>query len=130
MTQSARENFTLPRLKPYWSHGHLKRRAEETDVKGWFQRLGVKPQDAIEAPLTTYSGGNQQKIVLGKWLRLKPSLLLLDDPTQGVDVAAKADLHRLILALAAEGVAVLLDPLMPTSWLPSVAGSSFFGADG
>jgi ribose transport system ATP-binding protein len=108
MTQSARENFTLPRLKPYWSHGHLKRRAEETDVKGWFQRLGVKPQDAIEAPLTTYSGGNQQKIVLGKWLRLKPSLLLLDDPTQGVDVAAKADLHRLILALAAEGVAVLL----------------------
>jgi rhamnose transport system ATP-binding protein len=66
------------------------------------------------------SGGNQQKIVLGKWLANKPRLLILDEPTRGIDVGAKAEIHRLMGELAREGVAIL----MISSELPEVLGMS------
>jgi ABC-type sugar transport system ATPase subunit len=62
----------------------------------------------IERPIGTFSGGNQQKVVLGKWLLAKPAVLILDEPTRGVDVGAKADIHRIIGEFAESGGAVLM----------------------
>ena len=108
MTMTARENLTLPNLKPFWKGGIIRRRAERTRTKEWFERLSVRPADAVEEPLSIFSGGNQQKILFGKWLSQTPMVFLLDEPTQGVDVGAKADLHRELVSAAADGAAVLI----------------------
>ena len=108
MTMSARENLTLPDLKPFWKGGLSSPAAERSRTKEWFERLSVRPLSAVEEPLSIFSGGNQQKILFGKWLSQKPSVFLLDEPTQGVDVGAKADLHRELAAAAQDGAAVLV----------------------
>ena len=108
MTMSARENLTLPDLKPFWKGLRLRRRTETKRTREWFDRLSVRPRDAVNEPLSIFSGGNQQKILFGKWLSQKPSVFLLDEPTQGVDVGAKADLHRELIAAAQEGAAVII----------------------
>jgi ribose transport system ATP-binding protein len=77
-------------------------------VASWFDRLDVRPRADVERQLGAFSGGNQQKILLGKWLRLKPRVLLVDEPTQGVDIGAKASLHEELLKAAADGTAVLV----------------------
>ena len=64
---------------------------------------------SIDAPVRTLSGGNQQKVALARWLATRPRVLILDEPTQGVDVGAKAEIHRLIVDLAEQGLAILLD---------------------
>jgi ribose transport system ATP-binding protein len=107
MTLSARENISLSDLRPFWKHGLLRRGAERAEVSRWFERLSIRPP-ALDAPLATFSGGNQQKIVIAKWLRRDPAVLLLDEPTQGVDIAAKAQLHQEILAVAQAGCAVVI----------------------
>jgi ribose transport system ATP-binding protein len=104
----ARENLTLCDLRPFWKSPALRRRAEIAETAAWFERLGVRPRDGFEQPLATFSGGNQQKIVLAKWLRRQPRVLLLDEPTHGIDVGARAELHRQILAAAARGAAVVI----------------------
>jgi ribose transport system ATP-binding protein len=108
MTMSARENLTLPDLKPFWKGGILRRKSETARTKEWFDRLSVRPRTAINDPLSIFSGGNQQKVLFGKWLSQKPSVFLLDEPTQGVDVGAKADLHRELVTAAEEGAAVVV----------------------
>jgi ribose transport system ATP-binding protein len=108
MNLNARENLTLPDLRPFWSRLHLHHKQEMAETRRWFARLMVRPADAVQQPLASFSGGNQQKVLFGKWLRQRPSAFLLDEPTQGVDVGAKAELHRQLLTLAAEGTAVLL----------------------
>jgi ribose transport system ATP-binding protein len=108
MTMSARENLTLPDLKPFWKGGRLRRGVEKARTKEWFERLSVRPATAGEEPLSIFSGGNQQKILFGKWLSQKPAVFLLDEPTQGVDVGAKADLHRELAEAAQDGAAVLI----------------------
>jgi ribose transport system ATP-binding protein len=108
MTMSARENLTLPDLKPFWKGGLLRRKAETSRTREWFERLSVRPANAVNDPLSIFSGGNQQKILFGKWLSQQPSVFLLDEPTQGVDVGAKADLHRELLTAADEGAAVVV----------------------
>jgi ABC-type sugar transport system ATPase subunit len=75
---------------------------------------------ALEVAAGTLSGGNQQKVVLARWLALRPKVLLLDEPTRGVDIGAKAEIYRLIREIAARGVAVL----MISSELPEVLGMS------
>jgi ABC-type sugar transport system ATPase subunit len=82
-------------------------------------RLGVKAA-SIEVPVATLSGGNQQKVALGRWLAARPAVLLLDEPTQGIDVGAKAEIYRLIVELAGQGLALLLI----SSELPEVLGLS------
>jgi ribose transport system ATP-binding protein len=107
LDMNIRENFTLPSLRDFWRHLVLNNRRERADVSAWNRRLGVRTETA-EKPVSVLSGGNQQKVVIGKWLRLEPKVLLLDEPTQGVDVAAKADIHRLLDDYAGRGAAVLV----------------------
>jgi ribose transport system ATP-binding protein len=86
----------------------LRRKLEKARTAEWFERLGVRPAGVYDEPLSIFSGGNQQKILFGKWLSQKPTLFLLDEPTQGVDVGAKADLHRELRTVATAGAAVVL----------------------
>jgi len=108
MTMSARENLTICLLRPYWRKGWINTKKECVEVREWFTRLDARPAGAIEAPLATFSGGNQQKILFGKWLRQGLPFLLFDTPTQGIDVGAKAQLHRLLIDIAAKGTGVLI----------------------
>jgi ribose transport system ATP-binding protein len=108
MTMTAQENLTLADLRPLWRRLYLSPKAERCEAKRWFENLRVRPATGYRMQLGRFSGGNQQKILLSKWLRRTPSVLLLDDPTQGVDVAAKIELHKHILDLAARGSAVVV----------------------
>ena len=108
MTMRVRENVTLPNLRRLRRRlGWLDAPAERRDVDRWVDRVGLQPADP-ERPLELFSGGNQQKVVLAKWLRNEPRLLLLDEPTQGVDVGAKAAIYELVHDAAAGGAAVLM----------------------
>jgi len=104
---SVRENITLPSIGSYARLGVVNRSAEAKAAKEVATMLAVKAP-TIEATAATLSGGNQQKVVLGKWLTLRPRVMIFDEPTQGVDVGAKAEIHRLIRRLADEGTAVLM----------------------
>jgi ribose transport system ATP-binding protein len=108
MNMTARENLTMPNLRPFWKGLLLRRKLELARTSEWFTRLGVRPAGAFDEPLAIFSGGNQQKVLFGKWLSQEPSVFLLDEPTQGVDVGAKADLHRELRAAATEGAAVVI----------------------
>jgi len=87
--------------------GWLDRRAEREAGERFIKELDVRPP-SLAAATRTLSGGNQQKVALGRWLMTKPSVLILDEPTQGVDIGAKAEIHRHVRRLAAEGTAILL----------------------
>jgi ribose transport system ATP-binding protein len=108
MALSALKNLTLPHLRPFWHRTHLKRELEHAEGELWFKRLGVRPEGAWREPLASFSGGNQQKVLFAKWLRGQPWVLMLDEPTQGVDVGARADLHRELLSAAEQGMAVII----------------------
>jgi ribose transport system ATP-binding protein len=105
---TTRENLTVSDLRPVWRWPSIRRRLERAEVAAWFRRFSVRPADASERPMATLSGGNQQKVLLSRWLRRRPEVILLDEPTQGVDVGAKADIHRAILQAADDGAAVLI----------------------
>lgn len=105
-SMSLRENASAAVLGSYFA-GWMRHRAERADTSELIHRFGVKA-GSIEAGFVTLSGGNQQKLVLARWLRRDPRLLLLDEPTQGVDAGARADIHRTIRAYAAKGCAVLV----------------------
>ncbi len=102
-----RENVTLPSLERYAPVGLIfvdRERAAATNV---CQRLNVK-MPSVEERVINLSGGNQQKVVLAKWLALEPKLLIFDEPTRGVDVGAKAEIYALMRQLAESGVAILM----------------------
>jgi ABC-type sugar transport system ATPase subunit len=108
MTLNVRENLTLPLLKPLRrAGGRLSGRAERKEAQRWITRMDVRPPEP-ERPIALLSGGNQQKVVIAKWLRMDPKLLLLDEPTQGVDVGAKLEIHRYVRAAAEAGAGVLV----------------------
>jgi ribose transport system ATP-binding protein len=104
---TASENVTLPGLRAFWRGGRLRARAERSETSAWMRDVGVVPTDP-DRRLATFSGGNQQKLIFSKWFRLKPKLLILDEPTQGVDVRATGDLYALVVAAAERGLAVLI----------------------
>lgn len=112
---SARANLSLAMLPRIATAGVVSRGREQRLAQEYMQRLGVSPPTP-ERRIDTFSGGNQQKVVLGKWLAVNPSVLILDEPTRGVDVGAKADIHHIIGELAESGVAIL----MISSELPEV----------
>jgi ribose transport system ATP-binding protein len=104
---SVRENLTIGSLLRYMSRLGLRIRAEIADAETWLERLQVVPRRS-EAIIARLSGGNQQKVMLGRALRLEPRVLVLDGPTQGVDVGAKAAIHDIIDGVANRGAAVLV----------------------
>jgi len=104
---TVRENLTLPNLRAFLRGVLLRRRSERAAAVRWIERLGVKTS-GLEAGVETLSGGNQQKVVLAKCLMIEPDVLLLDEPTQGVDVAAKADIHQQIVRYTQAGGTVLV----------------------
>lgn len=108
MEAPAQENLTLPDLRPLWRMVRLDRAAELKQVADWFERLDVRPRSAARQPLSSFSGGNQQKVLLAKWLRCSPRLMLLDEPTQGVDIGAKAEIHRQILQAVGAGATAVV----------------------
>ncbi|HUF99059.1 MAG TPA: sugar ABC transporter ATP-binding protein [Ilumatobacter sp.] len=97
--------------------GLLTTEAERRAAGPWAGRLAVKTA-ALDLPATTMSGGNQQKVVIAKWLATEPKLLIVDEPTRGIDVGTKAEVHRLLSDLAGQGMAILLI----SSELPEVLG--------
>jgi ABC-type sugar transport system ATPase subunit len=114
-----RANTTLAALGQVLRAGFLAGRRERALFREEQQRLGIRTSGP-EQTTGQLSGGNQQKIVLAKWLRRNPRLLLLDEPTRGVDIGAKTEIYRLVTRLAVEGMAVL----MVSSDLPEVLGLS------
>jgi rhamnose transport system ATP-binding protein len=112
-------NTTLANLRAIANGVFLDRRREADVATTYVKRLAIKTR-SIEAPVSELSGGNQQKVALARWLATGPRVLILDEPTQGVDVGAKVEIHRQIVDLAAEGLAILLI----SSELPEVLGMS------
>ncbi len=104
---SIRENVTLACLKRYSAGPFVRRSAEAAAATHQIAGLGVRAA-GTEQPVKNLSGGNQQKVVLARALLAEPSILILDEPTRGIDVGAKADIYALITRLAAEGKAILL----------------------
>jgi ribose transport system ATP-binding protein len=100
------DNATYSRLTPYSRLGWLNLRARRTAVEDWMRRLNVKAHSA-EQTVEQLSGGNQQKVALVRVLHQDADVLLLDEPTRGIDVGTKAEIYRLIASLAAEGKAVI-----------------------
>jgi rhamnose transport system ATP-binding protein len=117
MELSVQRNATLVRRWRLSRFGLLGPGAERRDAGRWASRLQVKAGQLTD-PVSTLSGGNQQKVVLAKWLATEPRVLLVDEPTRGIDVGTKAEVHRLLSQLAADGVAVV----MVSSELPEVLG--------
>jgi ribose transport system ATP-binding protein len=108
MTMRVTENLTLPNLKSLTGRmGRLSASAERREATHWIGRVQLDPPRP-ERDLEQFSGGNQQKVVLAKWLRNRPRVLLLDEPTQGVDVGAMSAIYGLIRAAAGDGAAVLV----------------------
>jgi monosaccharide-transporting ATPase len=104
---SVRENLTLALLPRLTRHGVLDLRRQRGIVDGFVKDLGIKLADA-DQPVRELSGGNQQKVLLARWLCMQPDLLILDEPTRGIDVGAKREIQALVRRLADEGLAVLL----------------------
>jgi ABC-type sugar transport system ATPase subunit len=107
MVRSVRENMTLPTLDDYARAGVVSRRRERARAGELSRDLGIRTP-SLDAQVSTLSGGNQQKVLFGKWLARPPRVLVADEPTRGVDVGAKRQIHELITELAAGGMAVLL----------------------
>jgi ABC-type sugar transport system ATPase subunit len=108
MSISLRENLTLPDMRAL-TRGriHLQTRRERFETDTWMRTLNIQPR-MPERPLGLFSGGNQQKAVIAKWLRVTPSVLLVDEPTQGVDVGSSESIRALLVAAAADGMSVLI----------------------
>ena len=117
MDMSIDHNVALASLRRLRRRGLLRRSAERRLAGEWATRLQLK-YASLRNDVSTLSGGNQQKVVLGKWLARHPKLLIIDEPTRGIDVGTKAEVHRLLDELVGDGVAIL----MISSELPEVLG--------
>jgi rhamnose transport system ATP-binding protein len=108
MPMSIFANITLPSLRRYLNRFGLVRTGQERQsAEGFRKRLAIRAP-SVELPVAKLSGGNQQKVMLSKWLNTNPSILILDEPTRGVDVGSKAEVHAIIGELAAEGIGVIV----------------------
>jgi rhamnose transport system ATP-binding protein len=108
MPLSIAANISLPSLPRFLSPSGMVRRAEErATAQAFRQRLSIRAP-SVDTPASSLSGGNQQKVVISKWLETNPRVMILDEPTRGIDVGAKVEVHQLIDDLAARGMAIIL----------------------
>jgi ABC-type sugar transport system ATPase subunit len=112
-------NIVAARLDKYCRHGLMDLRLEQKEAKQYSQLLKIK-SSGVDQEVRSLSGGNQQKVLLGKWLSVKPKVLLIDEPTRGIDVVTKSEIHQMIRQLADQGVAIV----MISSELPEILGMS------
>jgi len=110
-------NLSLVILRQLARRGFVDRAAEETLARQLVARLDIRTP-GVDTPASNLSGGNQQKVVVGKWLASQPTILIMDEPTRGIDVGAKAEIHRLMNELVGRGMAILLI----SSELPELLG--------
>jgi galactofuranose transport system ATP-binding protein len=104
---SVRENLTLAALPTLTRFGIVNRKRQRAIVDEYIRRFGIKASSA-EQPVRELSGGNQQKVLLARWLCTRPALFIVDEPTRGIDVGARAEVQTLIHELAADGLGVLM----------------------
>ena len=97
----------MPNLAALAPHGWMRSRQERALAEHWIQALGIKTRGPAQ-PVRDLSGGNQQKVVIAKWLARQPGVLILDEPTKGIDVGAKAAVHAVTSEYAAAGHGVIL----------------------
>jgi len=116
---TVRENTTLASLRLVSRLGFLNRASERSIASEYVRSLDIRTT-GVEQEVMTLSGGNQQKVVIAKWLATQPKVLILDEPTRGIDVGAKAEVHALMSRLAGQGVGII----MISSELPEVLGMS------
>jgi len=114
-----KSNIIMASLRKLFPYGFLSPRKERDVAQQYVDRLGIQPPD-LERPVQYLSGGNRQKVVVGKWLAAGPKIFIFDEPTRGIDVGAKAEIHALMDRLANDGNAIL----MISSELPEVMGMS------
>lgn len=119
LSLAVRENIALPSLDRMVKLGFVQSREEQNLARRFVDALRIRTP-SLEQRVLNLSGGNQQKVVIAKWLALQPKVLILDEPTRGIDIGAKAEVHSLIAELAKQGVAVL----MISSELPEILGMS------
>jgi ribose transport system ATP-binding protein len=116
---SIAENISLPNLPAHAPRGLVSRAMETETAEKQRRNLSIKA-DRLATPARSLSGGNQQKVVLAKWLAMKPRVMIFDEPTRGIDIGAKAEIYRLMRGLAESGVAIL----MISSDMEEVIGAS------
>lgn len=104
---SVKENTTAAVLRAISTMGIVSATSQNEVVNQYSEELQIKAASP-DQPISELSGGNQQKVLLGRWLAIDPKVVLLDDPTRGIDVGAKAEVHRVIRSLANRGIAVLV----------------------
>jgi len=107
LEMTVRENITLPAISDYASAGLIDRRAEQKAASNQCDQLNIRTP-SIEAKVADLSGGNQQKLVLARWLSLNPRVLIFDEPTRGIDVGAKAEIYQIMRDLAERGLAIIV----------------------
>jgi ribose transport system ATP-binding protein len=107
LPMSVAQNTSLPNVSSYASFGRLDRKTEQEVAENGVKRLRTKTP-SIKQAVVNLSGGNQQKVVLAKWLAMAPKVLILDEPTRGIDVGAKAEIYRHMADLADQGITILM----------------------
>ncbi len=107
LQMTVKDNILLPVLKRFSQYGFRNSQKEENIAEDYTRRLQIKTS-SVNNRITHLSGGNQQKVVLAKWLLISPKILIMDEPTRGIDVGAKAEIHRLIMDMAKQGMGIIL----------------------
>jgi inositol transport system ATP-binding protein len=115
--RDVKENVSLASMEQFFKNGHLYKAQERTKVEEICGRINVK-MSSIDVQASTLSGGNQQKVVLSKWMLREPDILILDEPTRGIDVGAKFEIYKLMTSLVKEGKSIV----MVSSELPELIG--------
>jgi ABC-type sugar transport system ATPase subunit len=108
MGQSVRKNVTLSNWRNLAPAGFFRQRTEKQHTREWIQKIGIRMAGGMEVPIQLVSGGNQQKTMLARWLEARVQVLILNEPTWGVDVGARSDIYDQLEALARDGLAILI----------------------